>query len=64
MQRKLNNFGVKYGNQENITKKAKWITNMGKELEGLKAKMHIDLLRTSLKKSYQKTPGHVGIYGF
>ena len=46
MQGKLNNFGVKYGNQENIAKKVKWISYMKKEYEeldeGLKAKIHID----------------------
>ena len=35
IQGKLNNFGVKYGNQEKIIKNAEWISNMGEELEGL-----------------------------
>ena len=34
MQEKPNNFGLKYGNQENI-KKVEWISNIAKELEGL-----------------------------
>ena len=49
-------------------KKAEWISNLGKELdglkEGLKAKAHIDLPRTTQKKSNWKTPGHDGIDGF
>ena len=51
MQEKLNNFGLKYGNQKN--KKAEWISNMTEELEGLeigpKAEIHIGFLRTTLK---------------
>ena len=59
MQRKPNNFGLKYGNQENITKKKKkknneWISGTAKELEGFKegpkAEIDIDLLCTTLKK--------------
>ena len=49
MQEKLNNFRVKYGNQENITKKAEWINKMTKELEeieeGPKVEIHIDLFK-------------------
>ena len=42
---------------------------MGKELEGLeegpKVKIHVDSLRTKLKKIPNwKTPGHDGIHGF
>ena len=52
MQEKPNNVGQKYGNQENLTKKAEWISNVTKELEeieeGPKAEIHIDLLRTTL----------------
>ena len=52
MQEELNNFGVKYGNQEN-NKKAEWISNMAKELEGPeegpKAEIHIDILRMTQK---------------
>ena len=53
MQGKINNSGVKFGNQENIIKKAEWVSNMGKEIKGLeegtKAKIPIDSLRTTLK---------------
>ena len=52
MQGKVNNFGVKYGKQENINK-ANHISKMGKELEGLKvgltAEIYIDSLRTTLR---------------
>ena len=49
--------------------KAEGINNMTRELEGLeeglKAEIHSDLLKTTLKKiSNWKTPGHDGIYGF
>ena len=69
MQEKQNNFGWKYSNQKNITKKAEWISNIAKKLErleeGSKAEMHIDLLRTALKTiSNWKTPGHDGIHEF
>ncbi len=68
MQEKPNNFRLKYGNQENITKKNEWISNMAKELEGLeeglKEEIQIFLLRTTLKKSNWKAPGHDGIHGF
>ena len=50
--RKQNNFGAKYGNEEN--RKAEWMYNIEKELEGLeespKAKIHLDSLRATLKK--------------
>ena len=69
MQEELNDFGLKYGNQKKSYKKAKWISNMTKELEGLekgpKAEIQIDLLKTMLKKiSNWKMPGHDGIHGF
>ena len=35
--RKLDNFGIKYWNQENI-KKTDWISNIAKDLEGLEGK--------------------------
>ena len=48
-------------------KKAEWISSMAKELEGLevglKMKVHMDSLGTTLKMSNKKTPGHDGIYG-
>ena len=54
MQKKPNDFRLKYGNQKH-NEKAEWINNMTRELEGLeegpKAEIHIDLLKTTLKKS-------------
>ena len=54
MEEKLNDFGLKYGNQKNNIKKAEWINNMTKELEGLeegpKVEIHIDLLKMTLKR--------------
>ena len=49
--------------------KTEWINNMTKELKGLeegpKVEIHIDLLKTTLKrKSNWKTPNHDGIHGF
>ena len=53
MQEMFNNFGVKYGNQENITKKKQMVRKMVDDLKGLKegpkAEIHIDLLRRILK---------------
>ena len=63
MQKKPNDFGLKYGNQEN--EKVEWMSNTTKELglqENPKAEIHIDLLRTTQKKSNWKTPGHDGIH--
>ena len=56
-------LGAKYGNAENMSE------NMGKELErleeGLIMKIHLDLLRATLKKVPSwKTPSHDGIHGF
>ena len=69
MQEKPNDFGLKYGNQKKHNEKAKWINNMTKELEGIeegpKAEIHIDLLKTTLKRIWNwKTSGHGGIHGF
>ena len=48
MQKKPNDFGLKYGNQK-YNEKAEWNKNMTRELEGLeegpKAEIHIDLLK-------------------
>ena len=53
MTRKQNNFGAKYGNEEN-NKEGEWINNMAKELqeleEGRKLKIHHDSPRATLKK--------------
>ena len=72
MQKKPNNFGLKYGNQKkkkNHNEKAEWRNNKIRELEGLeeglKAKIQIDLFKTTLKRiSNWKTSGHDGIHGF
>ena len=60
--------GLKYGNQKH-TEKPEWINYITRELEeleeGLKAEIHTDLLKTSLKEvSNWKTHGHDGIHGF
>ena len=48
--------------------KAEWINNIKRELgleEGPKTEIHINLLKTTLKRtSNWKTPGHDGIHGF
>ena len=46
-----------------------WINNIVRELKGLeegpKTEIHIDLLKTKLKRiSNWKTPGHNGMHGF
>ena len=68
MQKKSNDFGQKYGNQRN-NENAEWINNTTRELEGLeevpKMEIHIDLLKTTLKRiSNWTVPGHDGIHGF
>ena len=64
-------FWTKIWQQQKKThnEKAEWINNMTRDLEGLeedlKAEIHIDLLKTTLKKiSNWKTPSHGGIHGF
>ena len=53
MTRKQNNFGTRYGNEENITEKLNE-SAIWKKLEDLEegptAKIHLDLLGTTLKK--------------
>ena len=53
MQEKPIDFGLKYGHQKH-NEKTKWTNTMTKELdgfeEGRKAEIHIDLLKTTLKK--------------
>ena len=62
-----NNFGQKYGNQKH-NEKAEWMNNITKELVGLeegpKVEIHIDLLKTTLKKFKLENAGHDGIHGF
>ena len=55
MQKKPNDFELKYGDQKKKhNEKAEWINNMTRELEGLeegpKAEIHTGLLKTTHKK--------------
>ena len=54
MQKKPNDFGLKYGNQKKHNEKAEWINNITREQEGFKecpkAEIHTDLVKTTLKK--------------
>ena len=68
MPKKPNDFGRKYGNKKH-NEKAERINNITREIEGLergpKVEIHIDLLKTTLKRiSNWKTPGYDGIHGF
>ena len=53
-QKKLNDFGKNMATKKKHNGKTEWINNMTKELEGLekspKAEIHIDSLKTKLKK--------------
>ena len=69
MQKKLNDSGLKYDNQKKHNDKAEWINILTRELEGLeegpKVEIHIDLLKTTLKKiSNWKPLGDDGLHGF
>ena len=70
MPKKPKDFGGKYGNQKKKkNENAEWINNITRQLEGLeegpKTEIHIDLLKTTLKRiSNWKTSGHDGIHGF
>ena len=69
MPKKPNDFGRKYGNQNNIRKILNRYKNITRELAGLevgpKREIHIDLLKTTLKRiSNWKTTDHDGIHGF
>ena len=69
MQKKQNNFEVKYGKGKRHNRKGKWISNMKKELQELEENpeviIHLELLRAALKKVLNwKTPVHDGIHGF
>ena len=61
-------FWTKIWQPKQHNEKAEWINHITRELEleeGLKAQIHTDLLKTTLKKvSNWKTPGHDGIHGF
>ena len=55
MTKKPNDFGLKYGKKKKKhNKKDEWINNMTREIEPLeestKSEIHIDLLKTTLKK--------------
>ena len=67
MQKKLNDFGQKYGNQKH-NKKAEWNAELEGLEEDLKAEIYkdlINLLKTTLIKiSNWKTAGHDGIHSF
>ena len=66
--RETERFGTKIWKQRKHIEKSEWINNKRRELErlkeGPKVEIHIDLLKTTLKKSNWKTPGHDGIHGF
>ena len=69
MPKKPNDFGQKYGNPKIRNERVEWIKNIARELEGFeegpKAEIHIDLLKTTLKRIPNwKTPGHNEIRGF
>ena len=62
-------FWTKIWQPKKHNKNAEWINNITREIEGLeegpKMEIHIDLLKTTLKRiSNWKAPGHDGIYGF
>ena len=62
MQKKQNDF-------EKHNEKAEWINNITRQKDGLeegsKTEIHIDLLKTTLKRiSKWKALGHDGIHGF
>ena len=61
-----NDFGLKTSKQKH-KERATWVNNNTRELEGLeegpKTEIHIDLLKTTLKRIPNwKTPGHNGIH--
>ena len=62
-------FWAKIWEPKKHNENAKWINNITRELagleEGLKIEIHVDLLKTTLKRiSNWKAPGHDGIHGF
>ena len=62
-------FWIKIWQPKKHNEKAEWINNITRELEGFEEgpemKMHVDLLRTTLKRiSNWKAPGHDEIHGF
>ena len=62
-------FWTKIWQPKKHSENAEWINNITRELEGLeeglKMEIHVDLLKTTLKRiSNWKAPGHDGIHGF
>ena len=62
-------FGAKIWERKKHNENAKWINNITREIdaleEGSKMEIHVDLLKTTLKRiSNWKAPGHDGIHGF
>ena len=62
-------FWAKIWESKKHNENADWINNIKRELDGLeeapKMEIHVDLLRTTLKRiSNWKAPGHDGIHGF
>ena len=62
-------FWSKIWERREHNRKAEWISNMEKYLQGLeegpKEKIQLDSLRATLKKAPNwKTPGHNGIHGY
>ena len=69
MIRKQNDFGAKYGNEENMTEKpnglTRWKKNKKDSKKVLRRKIHVDSHRVTLKNVPNgKTPGHDGIRGY
>ena len=58
-------FWTKIWQPTQHNEKAERINHITRELAGLEAEIHTDLLKTTLRKvSNRKTPGHDGIHGF
>ena len=69
MPKKPNDFGRKILQPKKHNDNAEWISNITREIEGLEegpeTEIHIDLLKTTLKRiSNWKMPGHDGKHGF
>ena len=67
--KKTERFRAKIWELKKHYENAEWINNITRELdglvEGLKIEIHVDLLKTTLKRiSNGKVPGHDGIHGF
>ena len=63
--KKTEGFWTKIWQPKKHNENAEWINIITRELEGLETEIHIDLLKTALKRiANWKTPGHDGIHGF